>query len=309
MPPRLALTALLLAIVPPGGADAATSDSIELTTLCGVEADESPDPGRLGEEELKALALATWKSEVRAAAIGELHRRFPSDGNRALAMNAEALGELRADRPERAFAAFARVEARFGRSSADPAVGTEIARSLRGRAQSLDLRADLDHMAGRPADFGPGSEANRMRRTLVERFGGHSEPAIRLIVGEERLNLLHAARSAAGGRYDPGPYLALAADYGNDPHFADLVAEIMFDMLMSEQDPRRKLGFADAFLDRFAGVAASAGVREKVRDAFGWKAFAQERLGDLRGAERTRGEEQSWAERTERRYSSGQDCV
>lgn len=308
MPFRIASTALLLAIAPSGDAVAAMLDSIELTTLC-EEVEAAPDHARLGEDELKALALRTWLPEERAAVLGELRRRFPSNGNRALAVNAEAYGHLRAEQPELAFAAFARVEAEFAGSSADPAVATELARSLRGRAQSLDLRADLDHMAGRPADFGPESGANRLRRALVERYRDRTEPAIRLIVGEERLNLLHTDRFAAGGRYDPAPYLALAAEYrdGADPIFAELVAEIMFDMIMSEQDPRRKLGFANAFLDRFTGATGGPGVREKVRDAFGWKAFAQEELGDSRGAERTRREEQAWSEAGSA-GTSGKDC-
>lgn len=144
----------------------------------------------------------------------------------------------------------------------------------------------------------------------MERYGGRTEAAIRLIVAEERLNLLQTARIAASGRYDPAPFLELASEYqrSGDPIFTPLVAEIMFDMLMSEQDPFRKLGFANAFLDRFAGPTGSPDVREKVRDTYGWKAFAQEQLRDLKGAERTRREEQAWAERAARQDSPARDC-
>jgi hypothetical protein len=298
---RIALALLLLAAP-------AAAQVTEVRTIPAPDFGPAPPPAplpdfaRIGEAELRAL-LAGRRLDPgpRAEAIRALRRRFPSEATTAFALNAEARTHLDLWETNRALALYRQVRGRFDRSR-DPAVEAEIAAAMQGEVQAIEMAEALAY-AGPPrlataADLDPARPENRLRRAVVERFAGRSEPAIRRIVAQERFNLLQSETLRAGRHSDPARYMALVREYedSGDPELRRLIARILFDIASGAGTEGAAIGHWDEFLRRF-GQSADPELRSLVFDAYDNKHYVLERLGDDAAAARVRTEQWAWSDR------------
>ncbi|HEY0014318.1 MAG TPA: hypothetical protein VGB79_15855 [Allosphingosinicella sp.] len=263
-----------------------------------------PDFAQMGEAELRALLRGhRLDPGARADAIRGLRQRFPSDATTAFALNAEARTHLDLWETDRALALYRQVRTRFARSR-DAAVEAEIAAAMQGEVQAIEM-AEAHAYTGPPrpvtqADLDPDRPGNRLRREIVDRFAGRTEPAIRRIVAQERFNLIQSETLRSGRHSDPARYMALVREYeeSDDPELRRLVARILFDIAGGAGNGRPAITHWDEFLRRF-GQSADPELRSLVFDAYDNKHYVLEQLGDDEAAARVRTQQWAWSERND----------
>lgn len=265
----------------------------------------SPTPpldfARMGEAELRALIRRRLDPGPAAEAIRALRQRFPSEATNAFALNAEARVRLDLREIDRALALYRHIRARFA-GSRDAAVEAEIAAAMQGEVEAIEMADVIAHPERAapltPAAHDPARPENRLRREIVERFAGRTEPGLRRIVAQERFNLMQSETISAGRYSDPPRYMALVGEYedSEDPELQRLIAQILYNIASGAGENRTAIGYWDEFLRRF-GQSAEPEMRSLVSDAYDNKHYVLERLGDEQGAARVRTELWAWSAR------------
>lgn len=295
---------LLAAVAQPPPAQAQLIEAIDPSPA----SEAAPaDLSRLDEQALRDLAGSRGHPPAELErARAELLRRFPSDANRAFAMNGEAWALADAFEGEASYDLFTRVRARYA-GHADPALEREVARAIQGQANALDvIDAAREVASGAPLQavthetIDLDSPSYRLRRELVDVYGDRREPAIRAIVLQERYNLAMGELIAGTGRLEAlrtliGEYEQLDGIEAQR-QIAEILTSIAF---FVHHEPRRQIEVWNEIIRRFADSRDRL-LWSKVDDAFANAAWAYERLGDADGERRMREAQMDWWERNDR---------
>jgi hypothetical protein len=261
-----------------------------------------PDFRTLSEPELRVLIIGRRiEPGPRAEALQALRARFPSEATRAFALNAEAQTYLDAWQTGRALALYREVRTAFGDRS-DPGVEAEVATAMQGEVQAIEMAEALADTGPvrpiEPSDIDLRSPSNLIRREIVTRYAGRTEPAILRIVAQERFNLLQQEVLASGRFSDPARYMALVREYEgvDDPELQRILAGILSDLAGSMGTDREALAYWDDFLRRF-GRSTDPELRSLIYEAYDNKRYVLEENGDREAAARVQAEQWEWFER------------
>lgn len=272
-----------------------------------TEAPEAPaapaiDPATLDEKGLRALVDGRrYEPAVQARAIRELRSRFGSAAVEAFAGNGEGSMALDASDGPKAYSHFTKVRASHSGNS-DPAVQVEVARAIQGQAQAQDL-IEAGDLTGPTEPVTSDTirldvPSYRLRRELVDLYGRRSEPGIRRVVAQERLNL--AISEAIAGKYKAGPetFLGIVRDFerSTDPEVQRIVAEVFSTLAHFERDRRKEIEWHGEIIRRFSASRHPV-LREKVGNAYSNKLYWLEELGETEESKRVQREYDEWSAR------------
>ncbi|HEU0099853.1 MAG TPA: hypothetical protein VFQ67_13905 [Allosphingosinicella sp.] len=272
----------------------------EPVEMPGAPERASVDLKTLDEKGLRALVLERgrhWPAELEAA-LRELRRRFGSAAVEAFAQNAEATAALdRFDGPG-AFRRFTKVRGAFA-GNGDPDIQAEVARAIQGQAQAQDL-IEAGDLSGplQPVTSETiriDSLAYRLRRELVQIYGRRTEPAIRRVVAQERLNIATGEAIAYDFKKGSAPFLAIVRDYDGsaDPSIQYVIADAFATLAHFETDRRREIALWEEIIRRYSN-SRDLLVRGKVDDAYANRAFWLEDIGETEAAKRAQREYEAW---------------